>query len=140
VDEMRILFPIQFIVQGTAVSSQAKGRRSIEPWKERIRTASSEKLPEGHFAAEQPISVTIYCFPNGTMEGDIDNIIKPILDAMKSQVYIDDKQVERVVAQKFDEGRLFRFDNPSSELNAAITGQKPLIYVKVSDRPQEELQ
>lgn len=136
---MKIVFPIQFIVQGAAVSSQAKGRRSIEPWKERVKTASYEKLPEGHFASAEPMSVTIYCFPNGAMEGDIDNVIKPILDAMKTQVYLDDKQVERVVAQKFDEGRLFRFDNPSIELEAAINGQKPLVYVKVSDRPQEEL-
>ena len=121
------------------MSAQAKGSRSIEPWKERVRSASFETLPEGHFVSDGPISVTIYCFPDGAMQGDIDNIIKPILDAMKQLIYLDDNQVERVVAQKFDQGRLFRFDNPSTELASAINGQKPLVYVKVSDRPQEEL-
>jgi crossover junction endodeoxyribonuclease RusA len=136
---MQIEFPIQFLVKGVAVSSQAKGSRGKDAWKEAIRSASLAQLPVGHFASDGPISVTIYCFPGDDMQGDIDNIIKPILDAMGKQVYIDDKQVERVVAQRFDEGQLFQFDNPSTELEAAMSGQKPLVYVKVSNNPHEEL-
>lgn len=38
------------------------------------------------------MSVTIFYFPDGKMDGDIDNIIKPILDAMSAHIYIDDSQ------------------------------------------------
>ena len=40
------------------------------------------------------------------MHADIDNCIKLILDAMTTLRYIiDDKQVERLVVQKFEPGR-----------------------------------
>ena len=31
------------------------------------------------------------------MQGDIDNIVKPVLDALAQHIYIDDAQVERLV-------------------------------------------
>lgn len=61
-------------------------------------------LPEGHFASEAPISVILYYFPSAPMLGDIDNIVKPILDAMCRHIYLDDRQVERLVIQKLSWG------------------------------------
>jgi crossover junction endodeoxyribonuclease RusA len=137
---VELVFPLEFLVSGTAVSLQAKRRESVDRWKARIREASHEVLAEGHFATEGPVSVTLFYFPDSEMAGDIDNIVKPILDALCQHIYIDDNQVERVLVQKFEPEKIFQFGSPSSILEGAIVGDKPLLYVRLSDNPFEELE
>lgn len=136
---VEIDFPLEFVVSGTPVSLQAKRPDSRTAWKARIRLASSTVLPEGHFSTDGPISVTLFYFPDTAMEGDIDNIVKPILDALCKHIYNDDKQVERVWVQKFDPGKIFQFSAPSKALTDAILGAKPLLYVRLSEDPTEGL-
>ena len=136
---MEILFPLEFVVDGTAVSLQAKRRDSIEQWKSRVRAASQVALPENHFATELPLAVTLYYFPAADMVGDIDNIVKPILDALNRYVYLSDRQIQRISVQKFEPGNVFRFDAPSPILQDAINRAKPVLYVRISDDPFEDL-
>ena len=49
--------------------------------------------------------MTIFFFPQAEMQADIDNCAKPILDAMGRFVYADDRQVDRMVVQKFEPER-----------------------------------
>ena len=65
--------------------------------------------------------------------------MKFTLDALWPDIYLDDSQIERVVAQKFEPGNVFSFSNPSETLVKAITGAKPVLYVRLSDKPFEEL-
>lgn len=104
---VEIVFPIEFIVQGTPVSLQVKRSESKLIWKERVRQASSGVLPESHFATEASLAMTLFYFPSREMEGDVDNIVKPVLDALSRHIYKDDRQVERVWVQKFEPGRIF---------------------------------
>jgi crossover junction endodeoxyribonuclease RusA len=127
---LEIQFPIEVIVPGVPLSFQASAQ-SRERWKKRIREAARTDLPEPYFAAQDPIRVTIYYFPDAPMEGDIDNIVKPILDSLSRFVYVDDNQVERVWVQKFEPGRLFTFRDPSPRLAAAIDTDGPRIYLQV---------
>lgn len=132
-------FPIEFLVAGTPVSAQAKRSESRAEWKERIRVASRAALPEAHFATSGRIAVTLFYFPAAAMQGDIDNIVKPILDALGRNIYIDDSQVERVVVQKFEPNNTFAFASPSLALARALEGLKPMLYVRVSCDPFEDL-
>ncbi|MEI8394568.1 MAG: RusA family crossover junction endodeoxyribonuclease [Rhodospirillaceae bacterium] len=134
---VEIEFPLEFIVLGTPVSVQAKRRDSIIAWKGRVKEASCAALPEGHFSTNAPISVTLFYFPETDVSADIDNIIKPILDALKNHIYADDNQVERILIQKFKPEEGFRFKSPSVVLSKALDGIKPVLYVKLSDDPAE---
>ena len=67
-------------------------------------------MPEGHFASEGLISVTLFYFPAAEMQGDIDNIVQPILNALKQHIYVDDHQIERILVQKFEPDRVFEFE------------------------------
>lgn len=67
------------------------------------------------------------------MIGDIDNIIKPILDAFKPRIYVDDQQVERVVAQKFESGGAARIDNPTPKLAEALDKEPPIVYIRIDN-------
>jgi crossover junction endodeoxyribonuclease RusA len=136
---MEVVFPIEFLVSGTPVSLSTENAIARDQWKDRVRTAGSRCLPSPHFASNERCAVTIYYFPAQRMQGDVDNIVKFILDAMKQHIFIDDRQVERVVVQKFEPGNVFNFANPSETLIEALNSDKPLVYIRVSNDPFEEL-
>ncbi|WP_284539033.1 RusA family crossover junction endodeoxyribonuclease [Pleomorphomonas sp. T1.2MG-36] len=73
------------------------------------------------------------------MDGDVDNIVKPILDAMIGATYVDDKSIERVVAQKFEPDIDWSFAEPSEQLSAALDAiyaseeQAPVVYIRIDN-------
>ena len=136
---MEIVFPIEFVVDGTPVSSGAKRPETKNEWKERVKAASRMALPEGHWASKGRIAVTLFYFPAEPRSGDVDNIVKLVLDALCKHIYIDDSQVERVLVQKFEPGNMFRFNSPSSGLEMALSRTKPVLYVRLSNDPFEDL-
>jgi crossover junction endodeoxyribonuclease RusA len=136
---MEISFPIEFLVRGTPVSLSSQNANAREQWKDRIKNGSSLALPSPHLASSERLAVTIYYFPAEPMQGDIDNIVKLILDGMCRHVFIDDRQVERVVVQKFEPGNIFSFNKPTPMMIEAINGPKPVLYIRVSTDPFEEL-
>ena len=136
---MEIVFPIEFLVSGTPVSLSSSNPNAKEQWKTRVRNSSADALPSPHFASSERLAVTIYYFPAEPMQGDVDNIVKLILDGMNRFVYVDDRHVERVVVQKFEPGNIFSFSKPTLSLVNAISGEKPILYIRVSNDPFEEL-
>jgi hypothetical protein len=128
---VEIEFPVEVMVWGVPPSLGASTARK-EAWKERIRSAARGELPEGHFASQEAMKVTIYYFTEGPAEADIDNIVKPIFDSLSRLIYIDDRQVERLVVQKFELGRDFEFREPSATLKTAIHGSGSRVYLQVA--------
>jgi crossover junction endodeoxyribonuclease RusA len=136
---LEIEFPIEFLVYGTAVSHQRDNPRAKKEWKQQVRDASSTVLPYPHFASDDRIAVTLYYFPAEPMPGDIDNIVKLILDALGHHVYRDDHQVERLLVQKFEPGLSPPFSAPSETMLDALTGERPVLYVRMSNDPFEDV-
>lgn len=136
---MELIFPIEFLVNGVPLSFQSARASSKDRWKEKVRAASRTALPDAHFASEAQLAATLFYFPAGAMQGDVDNIVKLVLDALIQHIYLDDAQIDRVVVQKFEPGRLFRFTMPSLRLADAMSAPKPLLYVRLSDNPFEDL-
>jgi crossover junction endodeoxyribonuclease RusA len=129
---VEIEFPVEVIVPGVPRSLQATPATK-EEWRERIREAARKELPEGHFATQDPIKITIYFFADAPADFDIDNIVKPIFDSLNRFIYIDDKQVERLVVQKFEPERLFRFASPSPKLAEAAGAEGPRVYIEIDE-------
>jgi crossover junction endodeoxyribonuclease RusA len=73
------------------------------------------------------------------MQGDIDNIVKLVLDALCGHIFVDDPQVDRVVVQRFNPGDRFGFASPSATLEEALKQPQSVLYVRLSDDPFEEL-
>lgn len=136
---MEIEFPIEFLVFGTPVSAQSPNPASRAAWKDRVLAAAQTVVPQPHFASQKRLAATLYYFPEGPRQGDVDNMVKLTLDALSPHIYLDDSQIERVVVQKFEPGNVFPFSNPSATLLDAITGVKPVLYVRISDAPFEDL-
>lgn len=136
---MEITFPIEFVVAGTPVSHQAARNASKIAWKKRVKEASNTSLPSPHFVSGERVSATLYYFPDGPMQGDVDNIVKLVLDALRGHVILDDNLIERVVVQKFEPGRLFAFRNPSTVLSLAMSQEPPILYVRMASDGFTEL-
>ena len=69
----------------------------------------------------------------------MDNIVKLVLDALGRHIYADDAQVERVVVQKFEPENTFRFRSPSRGLETVLNRARPVLYVRLSNDPFEDL-
>ena len=80
----------------------------------------------------EPVAVTIYIFLQKLGGPDLDNAAKTILDALSRFLIGDDKQVMRLVVQKFEAEAIVEFDNPDPELAAAIAHEADAVYIRVS--------
>lgn len=128
-------FPFEFIVAETPRSIQAKPK-SVQKWMALVSEAAQSRIAEvveQSWLDMRPLALTIFYFPPAAMDGDIDNIIKPIMDALVHVVYLDDRAVERVVAQKFEPGLDWSFLQPSDMLSAALSVGGAVVYIRVDD-------
>lgn len=130
------VFPLSFAVQGTPVSLKAK--RSKRPWMDAVATAAREALPPDWYPSDTSLSLTIYDFPADQPQGDVDNIIKRIQDAIKGVVCIDDQQITRVVAQRFLPEYYDSEDDLPDLVAEALVNDPPFVYITVTDDPWSE--
>lgn len=132
------LYPLEFYVSETPKSQQAESQ-SKKRWKKVVEKAAKDRVrvtDELGLLFPCPVALTIYYFPIAEMVGDIDNIVKPIMDALINVAYPDDKLVERVVVQRFEPNIKWEFANPSEQLADAFTAaitKAPVVYVRVED-------
>ena len=115
------LYPLEIFIERVPVSLQASGK-SLRRWIGEVAEAARERQRgtyELGFLDNRPLAATIFYFPNAPMEGDIDNIIKPIMDGLNGVAYLDDKVVERVIVQKFEPEAGWEISAPSDQLAAA---------------------
>jgi crossover junction endodeoxyribonuclease RusA len=139
------MFPLEVVLQGVPASLQTKNAKHREAWKKRVAECARRRQRETYelgFIDGRPLAVTIYYFPNDFMPGDIDNIVKPIMDALTKVAYLDDKVVERVIVQKFEPKVDWAFSAPSDQLADALEMEPPVVYIRVDDdlswrRPDE---
>ena len=130
-----IPFPLEFVVAGTPVALGASAS-SKDRWKSQVGAGARLRLRElgdWEWLDDRAVAVTIFYFLAAAMEGDIDNIIKPILDAMAGIVYRDDRVVERVLAQRFEPGLSWEFNTRSVVLVNALDATPPVVYIRIQD-------
>lgn len=130
------MYPLEVVLQGTPISHQSKNPINRNAWKQRVNEAALKRRKETYelgFLDVRPLAVTIFYFPGNPMEGDIDNIVKPIMDAMIGVAYIDDKAVERVAVQKFEPECVREFLSPTAQLTIALDTAPPVVYIQVND-------
>ena len=136
-ESVEIAFPLELSVEGVPLSLQASPDSKRE-WKAVVANKARSSLQEGAWLTEAPVSVTIFYFPDGPMIGDVDNIVKPILDSLNTVVYMDDQLVERVWVEKFEPEGVVTFSQPTAALARALDTDRPVVYVRIDDRQSLE--
>ncbi|RVU14770.1 RusA family crossover junction endodeoxyribonuclease [Methylobacterium oryzihabitans] len=67
------------------------------------------------------------------MDGDVDNIVRLILDGMLGAVYRSDRVIERVIVQKIEPGTVVQFASMTETLEEALGAEPPVVYIRVDD-------
>ncbi|MDB5288849.1 MAG: crossover junction endodeoxyribonuclease RusA [Phycisphaerales bacterium] len=123
----------EFIIAGPPLSLQTKNRTRLQAWKRRVKEAARKRWrrrgrvrPVTH-----EIAIEILYFFDGPPP-DVDNIIKPIQDALIGVVYMDDNQVSDAVCRKRDINRAFRVRQMSAVLARGFVAGDDFLYVKVT--------
>ena len=129
--------PIEFALDGSPVSQQTRRRALLRQWTQNVRNAAERHWDSRAPAAGNVAVSIVYIFDADPL--DVDNIPKPIMDALKGLVYSDDDQVTDLICRK----RFYRNDLQTADASPVfdefIRGYSQFTYIRVSDAPQPEV-
>lgn len=129
--------PFEFVIDRPPVSQQARRRRLVREWTQDLQTAAKQHWDNAPpYAREVKVAIT-YFFEGVSI--DVDNVPKPILDALKGLVYVDDVQVTDLLCRKRELSGELRIQNPSPILVATLSGLEEFLHIVVSDAQSHEV-
>jgi hypothetical protein len=127
------LLPFEFVVTGSPISLQTNNRALLQSWKTKVRQAAVSRLPVGIPTIQSVQLIVIHYYT--ASPPDIDNIAKPILDALNLLVYIDDKQITDLTLRKRNLRNLSKAQNLPEVIAEALAKGEPFVYVKIDKSP-----
>ncbi|MBN3960290.1 RusA family crossover junction endodeoxyribonuclease [Nostoc sp. NMS8] len=131
----------EFIVDGPPVSQQTRKRgkgNRLEDWKKTVLQEAKK-----YWSSEQKIAIgwvmlqITYFYDSDQM--DVDNIVKPIQDALKELAYYDDRQVSDLVVRKRNLSGNFRIENMTPTLAEGFARGNEFLHIVVIDAPNQEV-
>ena len=134
--DISLPFPIEFVIRDTPRSHQSPNARGKEMWKRKvadIANAHTKTLRDFIYLDRRPLAATIFYFPPAAMKGDVDNIVKLIIDGMNTIIYPDDQLLERIIVQKFEPDVDVVFQSLTPTLEQAAETDPPVIYIRIDD-------
>jgi len=131
----------ELVVFGTPISLQSKRRR--QQWQERVSHAARDAVPDEDPYFEE-VSVALVYFYFGDTDLDVDNIAKPILDAMCGIVFADGGWISELTVRKTQLDRKagshrVEIQDPTpllaGALDRALADRLDMVYISVSSAP-----
>lgn len=118
-----------FSVIGKPVSLQSKKAKT--QWQSLV-TKTAQTYQKKPFGIDVKLDLQIDWFSQERRNrADVDNILKPIIDALKDAIYIDDNQVSSVLARHNDLGGVIHFINePIQIVQPLLNGEKEYVYIR----------
>lgn len=124
----------EFVVAGPPVSQQTRRRERIHEWKAFVRAAAQRTWVSGRPPLDESLLVEIYYFYEASA-ADVDNIAKPMHDALKGLVFADDGQITDSVVRRRDLRGTYTVRALTPVLAGALDGGREFLYVAVSTAP-----
>ena len=113
------------------MSQQARRRNRVREWTRAVsRAAGQDWNPEPPVVGSVAVTITYFY---GSDPLDVDNIPKPILDALKGLVYSDDSQVSDLLCRKRDLSEGPRIRNASPALLDFLADAEPVLHISVTE-------
>jgi crossover junction endodeoxyribonuclease RusA len=127
------MIPFEFTIKGPPISQQAKSS-SRNRWKTAVTAAAKAALPTGSMPVTKDVAISITYYYDGDTP-DVDNIIKPIQDALIGIVYADDAQVVQAKSSKTRIDGSFTIRGASAVLLLAFSERDTFVHVHVTEPP-----
>jgi crossover junction endodeoxyribonuclease RusA len=121
------------VVAGIPASSQASSR-SKAAWRRQVSDKAQKLLPPGAVPTTDEVEIRIVYF-HDTAPLDVDNMIKPIQDALCGVIYADDSQVADTHGSRRDLNGTYQLRGLTTTLADGFLGGGPFVHVKVTQAP-----
>lgn len=133
------MLPFEFVIDGPPVSSQTNNRENLQKWREELKNKAKSHWQKNKPPVGNSVMVEIrYFYEKGPPKIDVDNMSKPILDALEGVVYKEDLQVTDLLCQKRrleDRGvEIF-----SDMLLVRLMQEGEFLFIVVQDAPDQEV-
>ncbi len=125
--------PFEFLIPKRPVSLQTKSRKNLQAWKEFVGRQAKQVWAIGTPPVSAPplrCSIVYLCDDS---PADIDNIIKPIQDALVSIVFVDDSLISDVDSHRRFLTDLIDVTSLPAVLQNGVALGKECVYVRISD-------
>lgn len=119
---------LAFVVLGRPVSLQARRRDRVRNWITAVRAASLQATPAGMQMSTEHVAVQITYYLD-RVDIDIDNIAKPVLDALKAGVIGDDRQVHELLVRKRKASVARHSADSPDDVSEALASAPELVHV-----------
>lgn len=126
----------RFIVRGTPKSANGPSGKRGGRWQQTVASA----VPAHIQPTFRDLRLNLTFYFEGSTDLDVDNIIKPVADAIEGLIYHDDRQVVAVAARKIGQQGIPPLINPPPILIQALQsgGDFLLVEAYVDDLRQVE--
>ena len=121
--------PWDFVVLGVPKSVQARSA-SVQRWKERVRTAAVAGWPVGEPPLDHKVQIHITYY-HDSAPLDVDNMLKPIQDALVGLVYVDDNQLTDTHGHLRDINERYRVRGMTPAQARGFTSGDPFVHIRV---------
>lgn len=125
------MLPFEFTIQGPPVSHQTRNRARLQQWKQDVRTAAQARIPVDAAPNPDAVQITITYYYEGDSP-DVDNIIKPIQDALNGLVFVDDAQVSETKSRKRPLNGSYQIKGASGVLLQGFAAGLGFLHIRVS--------
>lgn len=127
------MFPIEFVVVGTPVSWRSENKRRKQKWKQTIVAALEQAttLPLKAPTDEVRVHIRYYHSEDSTVP-DLDNLSKPVLDAMNRRVDDDDRRICDLWIDRVHVRSAVALDEAPQIVVDLIGTAREFVYIKVT--------
>lgn len=127
------MLPFEFVVYRSPVSQQARRRELVRQWTQEVHNAAAKA-----WRRQQPVDGAVavmitHLFDRAELY--VDNMPKPILDALKGLVYSDDAAVTDLICRKRNLKDDPQISNASPILRQSLNRNVEFVYVLIDDAP-----
>ncbi len=110
----------------------------LKAWKVTVRQEAEKYWSSGQLPAIGLVMLKVTYFYD-SVAIDVDNIVKPIQDAVIGLAYIDDGQIIDVLIRQRDLSGNFEVENITPILAEGFARGNEFIYIVVTDAPGQEV-
>lgn len=127
------MVPLEFVVPGVPKAHSSKSR---DTWQKNVRDCALSLVSALGLLLAEPLTVVIVFFHRDPVGGpDVDNMSKPILDALKGLILEDDRHVVQLIARKTHLHDGYAAIDPSPKLAGGLALSKDFVFVSIKGPP-----
>jgi len=124
------MIPFDFVVEGPPVSQQTRNRARLRAWKQTVAQAARNYWPAADAPSVEELTIIVTNFYE-LAAPDVDNIVKPIQDALIGIVYNDDSQITDALTRKRNITGSFKVKGLSRALADGFVMNRDFVHMKV---------